>query len=204
MLSRPARFLPIGTNVKEKPRLKLILPLIVVAVVGVAVFQLGLLDRLTGSNEEAGAAIPPAAAATTGGSDTTTEPGQTETAPADTSSTDTTPTAPKASGPTGADRLDAALRKHKVVVMVVYTPDGPMDSIQIADARQGAEEAKAGFLSINASKEQQIADLAETYDLRATPTVLVFTRGPELAQQFVEFADHVTIAEAAQDAAHRS
>jgi hypothetical protein len=185
--------------VNAKVRLKLILPLAAVAVAGVAVFQLGLLDRLTGSDEDAGAVTPPAA--TTGAA--TTQAAQPETSPGPTKH-GTKGKRARAQSATGAEQLATALKKSKVVVLVVYTPGGALDTIQIAEARQGADDAGAGFLTINGSKERQVAELASTYDLRSTPTVLVFTRGPELATRFDDFADHVTVAEAAQDARHRS
>ena len=100
----------------------------------------------------------------------------------------------------GVRKLDKALEKNKVVVVVVYSPDGAVDAQQVGEARSGAADVNVGFLSLNAAKEKEIGDFAQTYEIRTTPVVLVFRRGPELVGRFETFADSVTVAQAAQDA----
>ena len=191
---------------KEKLRLKFILPLVVVALVGLAVFRLGLIDKLTGGNSSAGAVASPATQTTSTQSTTT----STDTGVAATGATETQPAAgsttepQESTGPTGLDRLTSALKQDAVVVVVVYSPVGAVDKLEISEARLGADDAHSGFLALDASKERAIADFAETYDVRLTPTALVFRRGPELVKKFIEFADRDTVAQAAQDAKHAS
>jgi cytoskeletal protein RodZ len=188
---------------KSQLRLRYVLPLVVVAAGGLAVFKLGVL----GNDGKAEATPSPAHHDTTASASTT----PADTGPAETGSTTTTQPAEGSTtssdtdkGPTGSDRLATVLKKDAVVVVVVYSPVGAVDKLEVAEARLGADDANAGFLALDASKETAIADFAETYDVRLTPTVLVFRRGPNLAKKFIEFADRDTVAQAAQDARHTS
>jgi hypothetical protein len=201
--------MPIKAGMKSELRLRYLLPLVVVAAVGLAVFKLGLF----GGNSQAEASntlIPPAAAGTSSTTETgatnagATETDGTGTQPAAGETSEQTPHAATAKGPTGLESLATALKKNAVVVVVVYSPVGAVDNLEISEARLGADDAGAGFLALDASKEHAIADFAETYDVRLTPTVLVFRRGPELVKKFIEFADRDTVAQAAHDAKHTS
>ena len=185
---------------KSKLRLRFVLPLAVIAVGGLAVFQLGLLDRLTGSDDEASAAGPAVTetAPTGDGSTTGTGDGQTEPADGQAATADGEDSA--ASKPTGMEQLEKKLAKKDVVVLVVYTPDSGVDTRQISEAREGADRAKAGFLALNGLQDSQVAEIAELYDVRATPTVLVFTGGPELVTKIDGYADATTVEQAATNA----
>jgi hypothetical protein len=171
--------------VRNQLRLKFILPLILVAVGGLAVAKFVVLSDDSG---EAEAAAP---ATTVAQSE---PPPAVETEPATTEAEDAEPQA------VGLAKLDAALKKKGVVVVVVYSPDGAVDTLQVSEARQGAADVKAGFLALNGQKEKEIADFATTYDVRTTPVVLVFRRGPELWQRFDTVTDRKTVAQAAQNA----
>ena len=178
---------------REQLRLKLVVPLVVIALGGLAVAKFVVLDD---DSVEAEAAIPAATVVDTAGADS--EP------PAATTSTDGPAEEPAAEEPPAEDagvrKLDKALKKNKVVVVVVYSPDGAVDAQQVGEARSGAADVNVGFLSLNAAKEKEIGDFAQTYEIRTTPVVLVFRRGPELVGRFETFADSVTVAQAAQDA----
>ena len=87
-----------------------------------------------------------------------------------------------------------------VVVVVVYTPESDVDTRQIAEAREGSQDAKAGFLALNGSDDEQVAELAGLYDVRTTPAVLVFTRGQTLLTKITGYADSEIVAQAAQNA----
>lgn len=126
----------------------------------------------------------------TTGSATDTEP-----APAETETAE--PAEPTS---TGITKLDAALAKRKIVVVVVYSPDGNVDTLQVSDARAGAADVNVGFLALNGLKEKDIAAFATAYDVRVTPTVLVFRRGPAVVARFDSFVDRKTVAQAAQNA----
>ena len=187
---------------KSKLRLRFVLPLAVIAVLGLAVSQFGLLDRLTGSDGDASATPSETQQAT----DTVpTEPtGQDEPAPTTTGDTAQGAEEPADSKPTGMEQLEKQLRKHDVVVVVVYTPDSAVDTRQIGEARAGADDAKAGFLALNGTNDNQIAELAEKYDIRTTPAVLVFTKGMVLLTNITGFADGEIVAQAAQNAGELS
>jgi hypothetical protein len=171
--------------VRNQLRLKFIVPLILVAVGGLAVAKFVVLNDDSGDAE---AAAPATTAAQT---DPATPAEETE--PATTEEQEE----PQA---TGLTKLDAALEKKKVVVVVVYSPDGAVDTLQVSEARQGAADVKVGFLALNGMKEKEIADFAKAYDVRTTPVVFVFRRGPEVTHRFDTVADRKTVAQAAQNA----
>jgi hypothetical protein len=102
------------------------------------------------------------------------------------------------------DALEAALLERKVVVLVVYTPGAPLDELITREARLGAADVNAGFVTVNGAREKMIGELALTYDLRDTPAVLIFRRGPELRTMLVGYADRQTVAQAATDARRKA
>jgi hypothetical protein len=185
-------------QLKGKFRLRFVLPLAIVAIVGLAVFQLGLVDRLTGDDETASAA-PPAASEPAPPAEPATTPSEDGTTDGTEGGTENEKPAEK---PTGAEQLDKKLAKHKIVVMIVYSPEGAVDSSAISEARLGADDANAGFLAINGNKEHEVGDLANEYDVRSTPTVLIFERGPSLANKAVGWVDRQTVAQLVEDARH--
>jgi hypothetical protein len=183
-------------DLKAQLHLKFVLPLLGVAAAGLAVMQLGLVDRLNAGDDTASAAQPgatqPATTDQTTGAAPATDATETTELPAD------APEAP--AKPTGMEQLAAKLEKHKVVVVLVYSPGGNVDSLATAEARLGAEDARAGFLALDASKERLIAELASTYDIRTTPTLLFVVHGPNLANKVVGWADRQTVAQLVVDA----
>jgi hypothetical protein len=174
---------------REQLRLKLVLPLVVVALCGLAVAKFVVLKD---DASEAEAATPAAPAVV---------PADAEAQPPASTTTSEEPAAEKPPAEdAGVRKLAKALKKNKVVVVVVYSPQGAVDKQQVGDARMGAADVKAGFLALNAAKEKEIGDFAQLYEVRTTPLVLVFRRGPELVGRFETFADMVTVAQAAHDA----
>lgn len=182
---------------KNKLRLRFVLPLALVAVGGLAVFQLGLVDRLTGTDEDASATPAQSQPIDTVAAG---ETGQDEPAPATTGEEGQGAEEPSSSEPTGMEKLEKRLLKHEVVVVVVYTPESDVDTRQIAEAREGSDDAQAGFLALDGSDDNQVAELAATYDVRTTPAVLVFTQGQTLLTRITGFADSEIVAQAAQNA----
>ncbi len=208
---------------KSQIRLRVFLPLLAVAIGGLAAFQLGLLDRVGLGPGETGTVAASALGGAQGEPEAdaaTTEvpaPATGETAPAGTAPEETAPeeVAPAEAAPAdtgsagepatgsatgGLAELESALEQHKVVVLVVYTPKSSVDALVAQEARLATEDVGVGFVSVNAAKEQQVADLALAYDLRVTPTVFVFRHGPTLLNRFAGFADRATIAQAAATA----
>jgi hypothetical protein len=96
--------------------------------------------------------------------------------------------------------LEGALRRHSVVVVLFYAPGDDYDTIQARETRAGALAAKAGFLALNVTKNQQVAALAAEYDVREAPATLVFTRGPRVAYRVAGYMDRQAVAQAAADA----
>jgi len=188
--------------VRSQIRLRLLLPVIAVAAAGLLFVQFGL-DAL-GLGPDTG---EPVAASAVGSASPSATPQETPETAGQTGTTGVPEQAPAeqpSSEPVeesgGMTQLQAELENHKVVVLVVYSPDAAVDTIVIREARLGAEDVDAGFVSVNAAKEKLVGALALTYDLRVTPVVLVFRRGPDLKTKLVGWADRQTVAQAAKDA----
>ena len=93
--------------------------------------------------------------------------------------------------------LERALKKHGVVVVVLYSPDAAVDSLATREARAGALAVGAGFLAVDVSNENAVATFATAFDVRQAPALLVFKRGPEMVTRIDGFADRDTVAQAA-------
>jgi hypothetical protein len=179
-------------DLKSQLHIKFVLPLGVVAATGVAIMQLGLIDKLTGSDDTASAASPVIA-----------EPATTTAPEGETVAAEEQSGAEAVTKPTGAERLDAALEKNRIVVVLVYSPDSQVDALATTEARTGATDANAGFLGIDASKERAVSDLATAYDIRETPTLLIAKRVDgiaTLANKVNGWADRQTVAQLVEDA----
>jgi hypothetical protein len=100
--------------------------------------------------------------------------------------------------------LARALGQHEVVVVSLYNPYSRVDGISFAEARAGAELAGAGFTPLNVLSQAQVGKLTEQLGLLPDPGVLVYVRPATLAAKIDGFADKETVAQAAQNAAHRS
>jgi hypothetical protein len=98
-------------------------------------------------------------------------------------------------------QLERSLAKHRVVVVVLYAPDASVDSLVTREGRAGARSARAGFLAVNVLDEDSAKAVAGNTPVRVTPTVFVFTRGQQIAAQLSGFSDRQTIAQAAENAA---
>lgn len=96
--------------------------------------------------------------------------------------------------------LNHALLTNRVVVVLFYAPGDDYDTIQARETRAGALAAKAGFLALNVTKNQQVAALAAEYDVREAPATLIFTRGPRVAFRVAGYMDRQAVAQAATDA----
>jgi hypothetical protein len=168
---------------KSQLRLRLVLPLLAVALAGLGVSKFALsggeeieqlpkIDRTaqTGAGAETGAAAADPAA---------TDPSRTQGA---------------------EDALAAALAKHAVVVVVYYAPDGAVDSLAVSEARAGAKAAKVGFLAVNVYDEQTAQLVAGADAARDTPAVLVVRRDSGVVTRIAGFADRQTVAQAAVNA----
>ena len=188
-------------SVRAQVRLRVLLPVVAVAIAGLLFVKFGM--SALGLGPDAGEPVAASAVGSASPSTPKATPapsGQTETAPATEPAPAETTAPPPASEAGGMAQLESELVTHRVVVLAVYSPDGAVDSLITSEARLGASDVNAGFVAVNAQKEKMIGDLALEYDLRETPAVLIFRRGPELKTKLVGYADRQTVAQAAQDA----
>jgi hypothetical protein len=96
--------------------------------------------------------------------------------------------------------LTAALLHRGVVVVLFYAPGDSYDTIQTRETRAGALDARAGFLALDVTKNDEVAALASQYDVRDAPATLVFVRGPKVAFRVAGYLDRKAVAQAAADA----
>ena len=94
-----------------------------------------------------------------------------------------------------------ALGQHPVVVVSLYNPYSEVDGIAFAEARAGAQLARAGFVPLNVLSAAQVQKLTEQLGLLPDPGLLIYTRPAALVGQISGFVDKDTVAQAAQNAA---
>jgi hypothetical protein len=99
--------------------------------------------------------------------------------------------------------LNAALLHKRVVVVLFYAPGDDYDTIQTRETRAGALDAKAGFLALDVTQNDEVAALASQFDVRSAPATLVFVRGPKVFYRVNGYADRQAVAQAATDARNR-
>jgi hypothetical protein len=105
-------------------------------------------------------------------------------------------------GSAGAALNAGLLHKH-VVVVLFYAPGDDYDTIQTRETRAGALDARAGFLALDVTKNDEVAALAAQYDVRDAPATLVFIAGPKVFYRVAGFLDRQAVAQAATDARTR-
>lgn len=96
--------------------------------------------------------------------------------------------------------ITAQLERYGKVVVLFYEPGASYDAIQTREARAGALAARAGFVSVNVSKNREVGQLASQYDVLESPTVLIFTRGYKLKTRIEGFYDRTAIVQAVKNA----
>jgi hypothetical protein len=124
----------------------------------------------------------------------------TTTAPAPAPPPTTTEAAPPAEPEEEQTALDKKLKEYKVVVIVFHTPGSDVDAAAVREARAGADEAGVGYLAVDVTKEDAVAELAAEYEVVEAPTVLVVVRSGEAVSRFDGIVDRKTVAQAATDA----
>jgi hypothetical protein len=98
--------------------------------------------------------------------------------------------------------IATALGKHTIVVVSLYNPYSEVDGIAFAEARAGAQMARAGFVPLSVLSQAQVGKLTEALGLLPDPGLLVYTRPGTLVARISGFADKETVAQAAQNAAN--
>ena len=100
-------------------------------------------------------------------------------------------------------KLSAALDANRVVVASLYAPDSSVAVMARGEAEAGAKAAGVGFVALNVYVPAEIDELAAKLGVLSDPTVLVFTRGGEVAARFTGFADRELVAQAAASSARK-
>lgn len=98
--------------------------------------------------------------------------------------------------------IASALGKHSIVVVSLYNPYSEVDGIAFAEARAGAQMARAGFVPLSVLSQAQVGKLTEALGLLPDPGLLVYTRPGTLVARISGFADKETVAQVAQNAAN--
>jgi hypothetical protein len=177
------------TGMASQLRLQVLAPIAVLAVLGLAVSAFVMSRNKPGAPDADAIAARIAANHKAPTTKPKPEPAPTKPKPA--------PTQPKHAH--YASTLKSALAHHAVVVVLFYEPGSDYDAIQTREARAGALAAHAGFVSVNVSKNREVAKLAAEYDVLESPTVLVFRRGPKLSARLEGYNDRTTIVQAVRN-----
>jgi hypothetical protein len=104
--------------------------------------------------------------------------------------------------------VSAALAKHRVVVIALVTPRAAVDELTLREAKAGADEASAGFVTISVANDADVQALSQLVNgsaapqdrLLDAPAVLVVRRPQQLFVRFNGFTDADTVAQAAANA----
>jgi hypothetical protein len=92
-----------------------------------------------------------------------------------------------------------ALRRDRVVVVVVYTPGAAVDSVVRAEARAGARASRAGLVQMSALSERLVQPLVAKTGVLPSPAVVVLRR-PGVVAAKLGVTDRETVAQAVAQA----
>ena len=92
-----------------------------------------------------------------------------------------------------------ALRRNRVVVVVVYTPGAAVDSVVRAEARAGARASRAGFVPMSALSERLVEPLVAKTGVLPSPAVVVLER-PDVVIAKLGVTDRETVEQAVAQA----
>jgi len=95
--------------------------------------------------------------------------------------------------------VDRALRRHRVVVVVVYLPGARVDSFVRAEARAGALRSRAGYVAISALSELLVRPLVARTGVLQDPAVVIVKR-PGVVTATLGVTDRETVAQAVAQA----
>ena len=96
--------------------------------------------------------------------------------------------------------LRTALRRHPVVVAVLYAAHAPGDADALKAAREGARGANAGFAVLDVSKEKIAQAVALKLPGTGDPSVLVVRRPGKITVLLPGVVDSDVVAEAVHNA----
>jgi hypothetical protein len=95
--------------------------------------------------------------------------------------------------------IEAAFRKHRIVVVSIFNPQAPSDAISFAEAQAGAKDARVGFVGISLMDNALASALTTSLPgggLLPDPGVLIYRRPGVLVQRLDGFADRDVVAQA--------
>jgi len=92
-----------------------------------------------------------------------------------------------------------ALRRNRVVVVVVYMPGASVDRVVRAEARAGAQASRAGIVHLSALSERLVQPLVAKTGVLPSPAVVVLKR-PGVVAATLGVTDRQTIAQAVAQA----
>lgn len=92
-----------------------------------------------------------------------------------------------------------ALRRNRVVVVVVYMPGASVDRVVRAEARAGAQASRAGIVQLSALSERLVQPLVAKTGVLPSPAVVVLKR-PGVVAATLGVTDRQTIAQAVAQA----
>ena len=95
--------------------------------------------------------------------------------------------------------LHRALKKHRVVVVMVYMPGASVDALVRREARAGARAARAGYVAVSALSERLVRPLVAKTGVLPDPAVLVIER-PGIVGAMLSVTDRETVAQAVAQA----
>ena len=95
--------------------------------------------------------------------------------------------------------IDRALRRHGVVVVLVYMPRAPVDAAVRAEARAAAARAHAGYVPISALNDRLVRTLVARTGVLPDPAVVILKR-PGVVTATLSVTDRETIAQAVAQA----
>jgi hypothetical protein len=95
--------------------------------------------------------------------------------------------------------IHRALRKHAVVVVVVYMPGASVDAVVRREAKAGARAARAGHVAVSALSEPLVRPLVAKTGVLPDPAVVVLER-PGVVVATLSVTDRETVAQAVAQA----
>ena len=96
--------------------------------------------------------------------------------------------------------LNAALRKHRIVVVSLFDPQSSTDAISYAEAKAGAGEGGAGFLGVSLMDSTTAGALTTALpggELLPAPGILIYRAPGTLVERIDGFTDRDVVAQAA-------
>ena len=100
-------------------------------------------------------------------------------------------------------QIASKLRYSKVVVVSIYVSQAQGDRAAVAQARQGARAAGAGFTAVNVANDKNAAAMASFVGPVSSPTLLVVRRPGKIVTQIPGPVEAAVVTQAAHNAGAR-